>query len=184
MDRSGATAGSSSVIHDAIGGCFQLTRLSAAWRRNTRDKGPGRIVTRKEAGYSFPRQRSRTKHSCGDGQCGACTALIDGGAAKSCVVSAASATGRKIVTTAGLASGKGLHPGRRFSRSRRRISMRLLQAGMILGAVALLRQDASPTVGVIREGLQGHVCRGGAYPHSVDAVRARQGSRSRPGSRG
>ena len=56
--------------------------------------------------------------------------------------------------------------------------------GLILGAVALLRQDPSPTAAVIREGLQGHVCRGGAHPHSVDAVRARQGSRSRPGSRG
>ena len=55
---------------------------------------------------------------------------------------------------------------------------------MILGAVALLRQDPSPTAAVIREGLQAHVCRVGAYPRNVDAVRARQGGRSRTGSRG
>ena len=46
---------------------------------------------------------------------------------------------------------------------------------LILGAAALLHQDSSPTAAVTREGLQGHVCRGGAYPQSVDAVRARQG---------
>ena len=71
----------------------------------------------------------------------------------------------------------------RVSRSRR-VSMGFCTPGLILGAVALLGQDPSPTAAVIREGLQGHVCRGGAYPQSVDAVRSGRGGRSRTGSRG
>src|ERR1035437_671354 len=125
-----------------------------------------------------------TYYSCGEGQCGACTALIDGRAAKSCVVSAASVTGRKVVTIEGLTSGQGLHPVQQAFLNRAAFQCGFWTPGMILGAVALLGQDPSPTATVIREGLQGHACRGGTYPRNGDAVRARQGGRSRTGSRG
>lgn len=122
-----------------------------------------------------------TKYGCGEGQCGACTVLIDGRAAKSCIVSAASATGRKIVTIEGLASGQGLHPVQQAFLDHAAFQCGFCTPGMILGAVALLSQDPSPTAAGIREGLQGHICRCGAYPRIVDAVRAAASMRKESG---
>jgi aerobic-type carbon monoxide dehydrogenase small subunit (CoxS/CutS family) len=98
--------------------------------------------------------------------------LIDGRAVKSCVASAASAAARKIVTIEGLASGQGLHPVQQAFLDHAAFQCGFCTPGMILGAVALLGQNPSPTEAEIREGLQGHVCRCGTYPRIVDAVRA------------
>ena len=113
-----------------------------------------------------------TKYGCGEGQCGACTVLIDGRAARSCILSAASRAGRKIVTIEGLAAGQALHPVQRAFLDHAAFQCGFCTPGMILGAVALLDQDPNPTASRIREELQGHICRCGAYPRIVDAVRA------------
>jgi aerobic-type carbon monoxide dehydrogenase small subunit (CoxS/CutS family) len=133
------------------------------------DLPPG--VTLLEALRDYARLTG-TKYGCGEGQCGACTVLIDGRAVKSCVASAASAAARKIVTIEGLASGQGLHPVQQAFLDHAAFQCGFCTPGMILGAVALLGQNPSPTETEIREGLQGHVCRCGTYPRIVDAVRA------------
>jgi aerobic-type carbon monoxide dehydrogenase small subunit (CoxS/CutS family) len=111
-----------------------------------------------------------TKYGCGEGQCGACTVLIDGRAVKSCGIGAANVAGRKIVTIEGLASAPGLHPVQQAFLEHAAFQCGFCAPGMILGAVALLGQSPSPSAAAIREALQGHICRCGAYPRIVDAV--------------
>ncbi|HVX67993.1 MAG TPA: (2Fe-2S)-binding protein [Bryobacteraceae bacterium] len=113
-----------------------------------------------------------TKYGCGEGQCGACTVLIDGRAGKSCTVDAASAAGSKIVTIEGLAAGPDLHPVQQAFLDLAAFQCGFCTPGMILGAVSLLAEEPNPTAAGIREGLEGHICRCGTYPRIVDAVRA------------
>jgi aerobic-type carbon monoxide dehydrogenase small subunit (CoxS/CutS family) len=115
-----------------------------------------------------------TKYGCGEGQCGACTVLIDGRAVRSCLVSAASAAGKKIVTIEGLAASAGatLHPVQQAFLDHAAFQCGFCTPGMILGAVALLEENPRPTDAQMRVALQGHICRCGTYPRIVQAVRA------------
>jgi len=149
--------------------CVMETELNINGQNQRLDLAPG--VTLLEALRDYA-GLTGTKYGCGEGQCGACTVLIDGRAARSCVIRAADATGRKIVTIEGLASGHGLHAVQQAFLDHAAFQCGFCTPGMILGAVALLDQDPSPTASGIREGLQAHICRCGAYPRIVDAVRA------------
>jgi len=120
------------------------------------------------------------KYGCGEGRCGACTVLIDGRAGQSCLVTAASAAGKKIVTIEGLASAGALHPVQQAFLDHSAFQCGFCTPGMILGAVALLDRSPRPSPDEIRVGLQGHICRCGTYPRIVDAVLAasnRKGAR-------
>jgi len=113
-----------------------------------------------------------TKYGCGEGQCGACTVTIDGRAVKACMITAASAAGRKIVTIEGLATANTLHPVQQAFLDHSAFQCAFCTPGMIMGAVALLAANPNPTASDIRTALNGHLCRCGVYPRIVEAVKA------------
>lgn len=103
------------------------------------------------------------KFGCGLGQCGACTVLIDGVAARSCQWTAADAAEADITTIEGLAQGGELHPVQRAWLDGRVPQCGYCQAGQIMSAVALLRKTPRPTDGEITQAMQGNLCRCGTY---------------------
>jgi len=112
-----------------------------------------------------------TKYGCGEGACGACTVLVDGKAVRSCTVRAAEVRGKKITTIEGLAVEGKLHGVQRAFLEVEAFQCGFCTPGMILGAVALLREKASPGEAEIRRHMEGHLCRCGTYPRIVEAVR-------------
>jgi aerobic-type carbon monoxide dehydrogenase small subunit (CoxS/CutS family) len=111
------------------------------------------------------------KYGCGEGQCGACTVLVDGKAVRSCLVTLRQAEGKKVTTIEGLASDGKLHPVQEAFVVEDAMQCGYCTAGMILGAVGLLQAKAKPSAAEISAGMQGHVCRCGTYPRIVEAVR-------------
>lgn len=111
------------------------------------------------------------KYGCGEGQCGACTVLLDGKAVRSCLVTVKQAEGKKITTIEGLESNGKLHPVQEAFIVEDALQCGYCTAGMIMGAVGLLQSKPKPSAAEIKSGLQGHVCRCGTYPRIVEAVR-------------
>ena len=113
-----------------------------------------------------------TKYGCGEGQCGACTVLIDGKAIRSCLTPAASAAGKQITTIEGLEQNGQLHPVQEAFLKAEAFQCGYCTSGAILSAVALLSKSPHPTEQQIMASLEGNVCRCGTYPRILDAVRA------------
>jgi aerobic-type carbon monoxide dehydrogenase small subunit (CoxS/CutS family) len=113
-----------------------------------------------------------TKYGCGEGQCGACMVLLNGIATKSCLATAASAVGKKIVTIEGLAAGGTLHPVQQAFLDRAAFQCGFCTPGMIITSVALLARNPNPSRSEIRAALEGNLCRCGTHPRIVDAVAA------------
>ncbi len=114
-----------------------------------------------------------TKYGCGEGQCGACTVLIDERPTRSCLTKVGSLAGKEIVTIEGLtASGARLHPVQQAFLDADALQCGWCTPGMILGAVGLLRDNPNPSEAEIASGLNGHICRCGTYPRVIAAVRA------------
>lgn len=111
------------------------------------------------------------KYGCGEGACGACTVLLDGRPVQSCTISAASAQGRKITTIEGLAPQGKLHPVQQAFLETEAFQCGYCTPAMILAAAALLKESPNPSPALIREKLEGHLCRCGTYPRIVEAVR-------------
>ena len=111
-----------------------------------------------------------SKYGCGEGQCGACTVLIDGVATRSCITSLRAAAGRHITTTEGLESKGRLHPLQEAFLEVGSMQCGYCTSGMILSGVALLRGNAKPTRTEIVHAMQGNVCRCGTYPRILLAV--------------
>jgi aerobic-type carbon monoxide dehydrogenase small subunit (CoxS/CutS family) len=111
------------------------------------------------------------KYGCGEGQCGACTVLLDGKAVRSCVVTLRQAAGKAITTIEGLEKDGKLHPVQEAFLEEDALQCGYCTAGMILGAVALLKTKPKPSAAEVKAGLQGHICRCGTYPRIVEAVR-------------
>ena len=112
-----------------------------------------------------------TKYGCGEGQCGACTVLLDGKPVRSCVTSVSAAAGKKITTIEGLEQNGRLHPVQEAFLHEEAFQCGYCTPGMIMSAVALLQE--SPKAGeeeVVRR-MNGNVCRCGTYPGIVAAVR-------------
>jgi len=112
-----------------------------------------------------------TKYGCGEGQCGACTVLIDGRSARSCITPAASVAGKEVLTIEGLAANDALHPVQEAFLAEGAFQCGYCTPGMILTTVALLRETPHPTDEQILAAVNGHLCRCCDYPRILKAVR-------------
>ena len=117
-----------------------------------------------------------TKYGCGEGQCGACTVLLDGEAVRSCLLPVSSAARGKIVTIEGLEQNGKLTAVQQAFLDEGALQCGYCTSGMILGATALLEKNRKPTRDQILDGMNGHICRCGTYPRILAAItRASQG---------
>jgi nicotinate dehydrogenase subunit A len=110
------------------------------------------------------------KYGCGEGQCGACTVLLNGVAVRSCVTPLRAATGKEITTIEGLETDGRLHPLQQAFLDADSLQCGYCTSGMILSGAALLRKNANPAAAEIARAMQGNVCRCGTYPRIVLAV--------------
>jgi aerobic-type carbon monoxide dehydrogenase small subunit (CoxS/CutS family) len=131
---------------------------------NTEPERPLLEVLREDLGLTG------TKYGCGEGQCRACTVLVDGKATASCVLPVRAAEGKKIVTIEGLAPASGLHPVQQAFLDEGAMQCGYCVPGMILTAAALLEQTPHPTDAQIVEGMNGNLCRCNGYPRIVAAI--------------
>ncbi len=111
-----------------------------------------------------------SKYGCGEGQCGACTVLIDGRARRSCTTPVSAAVGRSIMTIEGLAQGQTLHPVQQAFLDEGAMQCAYCTSGMILSAVSLLAAKPSPSDAEILIAMQGNICRCGTYPRIMAAI--------------
>jgi aerobic-type carbon monoxide dehydrogenase small subunit (CoxS/CutS family) len=111
------------------------------------------------------------KYGCGEGQCGACTVLVDGTAVRSCVTSVAAVAGKRITTIEGLEQNGKLHPVQQAFLEAEAFQCGYCTPGMIMAAAALLEKTEKPSETEIRRQMNGHLCRCGTYPRIVAAVR-------------
>ena len=112
-----------------------------------------------------------TKYGCGEGQCGACTVLIDGRAHRSCMTPIATLAGKAIVTIEGLATEERLHPVQQAFLDEGAMQCAYCTPGMIMSAVSLLNNKPHPSEAEIVQGMQGNICRCGTHPRIVAAIR-------------
>jgi len=110
------------------------------------------------------------KEACGQGECGACTVLLDGKAVYSCLLFALQAQGREITTVEGLSTDGSLHPVQQAFIDEDALQCGFCIPGQVVSAVALLRENPAPTLADIKEALTGNICRCCAYPHIFNAV--------------
>jgi nicotinate dehydrogenase subunit A len=111
-----------------------------------------------------------SKYGCGEGQCGACTVLIDGKAQRSCVTRVGTVAQKQITTIEGLAHGERLHPVQEAFLEAGALQCGYCTSGMIMSAVALLQQNPSPKENEIIDFMDGNVCRCGTYLRIVSAI--------------
>lgn len=111
-----------------------------------------------------------TKYGCGEGQCAACTVLIEGTATKSCLTKVGTVAGKRITTIEGLAPNGKLHAVQEAFLEADAMQCGWCTPGMILGAVALLERTPHPSDADIVSGMNGHICRCGTYGRVVRAI--------------
>ena len=112
-----------------------------------------------------------TKYGCGEGQCRACTVLLDGQPVTSCLTPVSRAAGKRVMTIEGLAAEGQLHPVQKAFLDAEAMQCGYCTPGQILRAVALLKEHPRPTEKQIVEGMNGNLCRCCGYPNIVAAVR-------------
>jgi nicotinate dehydrogenase subunit A len=115
-------------------------------------------------------QLNGPKYGCGLGECGACTVLVDGVAARSCVIPVAGVTGREITTLEGLCADGGLHPVQQAFIDAQAAQCGYCLNGMIMMAAALLARNANPTEDDVRRELSANLCRCGTHLEIISAV--------------
>jgi carbon-monoxide dehydrogenase small subunit len=111
-----------------------------------------------------------TKEGCGEGECGACSVLIDGELVNSCLVPVAQANGTDIVTIEGIAEGGKLHPAQQAFLACGGAQCGMCTPGMIVATAYLLKKHSQPGSEQIREGLNGNLCRCTGYMRIFEAV--------------
>jgi xanthine dehydrogenase YagT iron-sulfur-binding subunit len=115
---------------------------------------------------------SGTKKGCDHGQCGACTVHVNGRRVNSCLTLAVMHDGDEITTIEGLATHDALHPMQAAFVEHDAFQCGYCTPGQIMSAAALLNEPCGPEDDDIREGMSGNICRCGAYPNIVAAVKA------------
>lgn len=111
-----------------------------------------------------------TKYGCGEGQCRACTVLLDGEPVASCITPVSDADKHTVLTIEGLAQGEKLHPVQEAFLKESAFQCGYCTAGMIMGTVSLLKANPHPTEADIRAGLQKHICRCGTHRRIIKAI--------------
>jgi carbon-monoxide dehydrogenase small subunit len=111
-----------------------------------------------------------TKISCGEGECGACTVLVDGLTVTSCIYPALKAQGRQVTTIEGLSKGTQLHPIQQAFVDVTAPQCGYCIPGMVMSAKALLDENPRPTREEIKKGISGNVCRCTGYYQIVEAI--------------
>lgn len=111
-----------------------------------------------------------TKYGCGEGQCGACTVLVEGTPRRSCLTPVGEVEGKPITTIEGLAKDGRLHPLQEAFLAEEAMQCAYCTSGMIMSAAGLLRTDVKPSVEKIIDALDGNICRCGAHPRIIAAV--------------
>ena len=113
-----------------------------------------------------------TKEGCGNGNCGACSVLLDGVLVNSCLVLAVDANGRRVTTIEGLAEDGKLHPVQQSFIDNGAVQCGFCTPAMILTGKALLDKNPDPTEGEIKQALGGTLCRCGSYQKILNSVQA------------
>jgi len=122
-----------------------------------------------------------SKYGCGEGQCGACTVLIDGRAVRSCITSVSEAAGKPIITIEGLERNGQLHPLQSAFLDSGAMQCGYCTAGMIMSGVALLNKTPNPTDEQAMSAMQGNICRCGTYARILSAIQ--QAAKKKGGAR-
>jgi carbon-monoxide dehydrogenase small subunit len=117
-------------------------------------------------------QLTGTKEGCSNGNCGACTVLLDGRAVDSCLVLAVEIEGRRVETIEGLAEAEHLHPLQQAFLEEAGLQCGICTPGFIMSAKALLEANPHPSEETIRFGLAGNLCRCTGYDKIVRAVQS------------
>ena len=111
-----------------------------------------------------------TKRGCEEGECGACTILLDGAAVASCLMLAVEAAGREVVTIEGVMKDGVLHPLQREFMDKWALQCGFCTPGMIMSALSLLHENPHPTEHEIRDAIAGNLCRCTGYTKIVEAI--------------
>jgi len=123
-------------------------------------------VLRERLGVTSP------KRGCDDGDCGACTVLLNGEPVRSCLTIALTVAGKEVLTTEGLTPGAELHPLQKAFHERGAIQCGFCTPGMLMSAKALLDRNPNPSRMEIREYMSGNLCRCGSYEQVIEAIQA------------
>jgi aerobic-type carbon monoxide dehydrogenase small subunit (CoxS/CutS family) len=119
-----------------------------------------------------------SKYGCGEGQCGACTVLIDGVATRSCITQVGRASGKQIVTIEALEKDGRLHPLQEAFIKADAMQCAYCTSGMIMSASALLGKNPKPSREEIITGMNGNICRCGTYPRIIEAIQTASGTQA------
>lgn len=111
-----------------------------------------------------------TKEGCGEGECGACTVIVDGRLRLSCLTAALQVAGKDVLTIEGLAASGKLHPLQEAFLATAGVQCGFCTPGLIMASYALLQENPSPTEEEVREYLAGNLCRCTGYAQVVEAV--------------
>jgi len=111
-----------------------------------------------------------SKYGCGEGQCGACTVLIDGSPRRSCITQVGSVGQKQITTIEGLAKGDRLHPVQQAFLDEGAMQCAYCTSGMIMTAVGFLHSNDNPSAAEIVQSMEGNICRCGTHPRIVAAI--------------
>ena len=110
------------------------------------------------------------KYGCGEGQCGACTVLVDGVPMRSCITGVGTLKGKQITTIEGLESGGRLHPLQEAFIEVEAMQCSYCTSGMIMSGVALLKKNPNPSDADIVRSMEGNICRCCTYPRIMAAI--------------